>query len=146
HVDGGTITQIFTLYKILEGSADLAKEMGIDPSKIKGKVYIIRNGYVDPGYKVVKDDLASVAGQMFDTMVNTQGVGDTYRIYTYMQKRGNDYNLAFIPGNFRPEKKQEFDPEQMRKLFDKGYQDAVKGYKWHKVPPGLETASAEAAK
>jgi len=146
HVDGGTITQVFTLYKILEGSADLAKEIGIDPSKIRGKVYIIRNGYVDPGYRVVKDDLASVAGQMFDTMVNTQGIGDTYRIYTYMQKRGNDYNLAFIPGNFRPEKKQEFDPEQMRKLFDRGYQDAIKGYKWHKVPPGMETASSEAAK
>ena len=141
HVDGGTVTQVFTLYKVLEGQEGAAKEMGIDISKIKGKAYIIRNGYVDPGYKVVKDDLSSIAGQSFDTMINTQGIGDTYRIYAYMQKRGNDYNLAFIPGDFRPEKKEEFDPEQMRKLFDRGYQDAVQGYKWHKVPPGLESKS-----
>ena len=146
HVDGGTITQVFTLYKVLEGQESAAKDVGIDPSKVKGKAYIIRNGYVYPGYKVVKDDLSSIAGQMFDTMINAQGIGDTYRIYTYMQRRGNDYNLAFIPEDFRPEKKEEFDPEQMRKLFDRGYQDAVKGYKWQKVPPGLESRSEEGAK
>jgi hypothetical protein len=146
HVDGGTITQVFTLYRVLEGQEAAAKEMGIDISKIKGKTYIIRNGYVEPGYKAVKDDLASIAGQMFDTMINSGGVGDTYRIYTQSLKRGNDYNLAFIPGDFRPEKKQEFDPEQMKELFDRGYQDAIKGYKWHKVPPGLESSGEEAAK
>jgi len=146
HVDGGTITQVFTLYGVLKGQEDVAKGMGIDHSSIKGRVYIIRNGYVEPGYKVVKDDLASIAGQMFDTMINTQGIGDTYRIYAQMQKRGNDYNLAYIPGDFRPEKKQEFDPAQMRKLFDRGYQDAVKGYNWYKSPPGLEKASEDALK
>jgi len=143
HVDGGTITQLFTLYKVLEGQQGAAKEMGIDASKIKGKAYIIRNGYVDPGYKPVKDDLPSIAGQMFDTMINTQGIGDTYREYVYMQKRGNDYNLAFIPGDFRPAKKQEFDPVQMRALFNRGYQDAIQGYKWHKAPPGLEEDAAK---
>ena len=81
HVDGGTITQVFTLYKLFEGQEAVAKEMGLDPSKMKGRAYIIRNGYVDPGYKVVKDNLPSIAGQMFDTMINAQGVGDTYRIY-----------------------------------------------------------------
>ncbi|HPM42273.1 MAG TPA: hypothetical protein PLV52_00355 [Candidatus Omnitrophota bacterium] len=144
HVDGGTMTQLFTLYKVLEGQEGLAKEMGIDVSKMRGVAYIIRNGYVEPGYKPVKDNLASIAGQMFDTMINTQGVGDTYREYVFMQKRGNDYNLAFIPGDFRPEKKQEFDPVQMRKLFDRGYQDAIKGYKWHKAPPGIENRGEEA--
>lgn len=145
HVDGGTITQVFTLYRLFEGQAAAAKEMGIDPTKVKGVAYIIRNGYVDPGYKAVKDNLTSIAGQMFDTMINSQGIGDTYRIYAYMKERGNDYNLAFIPGDFRPEKKQEFDPVQMRQLFDRGYQDAVNGYKWHKVPPGLKDNNEEKA-
>jgi len=146
HVDGGTIAQVFTLYRLLEGQEAAAREMGIDISKIKGKIYIIRNGYVEPGYKVVKDDLSSIAGQTFDTMINAEGIGDTYRIYTQSLKRGNDYNLAFIPGDFRPEKKQEFDPEQMEKLFDRGYQDAVKGYKWHKAPPGMEDSAEEKAR
>lgn len=139
HVDGGTITQVFTIYKVLENTAGMAKELGIDPSKIKGTIYIIRNGYVNPGYKVVKDNLPSLASCASDTMINSQGVGDIYRIYVFMKKRGNDYNLAFIPGDFRPEAKQMFDPCEMKKLFDKGYQDAINGYKWHKVPPGLES-------
>ena len=113
---------------------------------MKGRYYIIRNGYLDSGYKIVNDNLSSIAGQIFDTMINVQGVGDAYRIYALMQKMGNEYNLAFIPGNYRPDKKQEFDPQQMRKLFDRGYLDAVKGYKWHKTPPGLEGSGEESAK
>jgi hypothetical protein len=145
HVDGGTITQMFTIYKILENAEEDAKKLGIDlksahidPSKIKGNCYIIRNGYVEPGYKVVKDALASIAERSFDTMINFQGIGDAYRIYAFMKQRGNDYNLAYIPGDFRPVYKEDFDPQAMRELFDKGYQDAVKGYNWHKAPPGLD--------
>jgi predicted acylesterase/phospholipase RssA len=137
HVDGGTITQVFTVYKLLEGEASIAKEMGIDPSMIKGVCYIIRNGYVGSGYMDTKNNLASISERAFDTIINSQGIGDTYRIYTYMQQRGNDYNLAFIPNDCRPEAKQMFDPAAMKVLFDRGYQDAVKGYKWRKEPPGL---------
>jgi hypothetical protein len=146
HVDGGTITQVFTIYKILEHAEENAKKlgidfkaMGVDPSRIKGRYYILRNGYVEPGYKVAKDSLASIADRTFDTMINYQGIGDMYRIYAFMQERGNDYNLAFIPGDFRPVAKEDFDPEAMRALFDRGYKDAVKGYNWHKTPPGLES-------
>ncbi|MBP7056572.1 MAG: patatin-like phospholipase family protein [Candidatus Omnitrophica bacterium] len=138
HVDGGAITQVFTIYKLLEHSGSVAKELGVDPSKVKGKMYIIRNGYVSPGYKVARENLPSLAGCSSDVMINSQGVGDTYRIYAFMKNRGNDYNLAFIPGDFRPEAKEMFDPCEMKQLFDKGYEDAVKGYKWHKTPPGLE--------
>ncbi len=145
HVDGGTITQVFTIYKILENAEENAraagidaKDLGIDPAKIRGKYYIIRNGYFDPGYKVTKDTLASIASRAFDTMINYQGIGDTYRIYALMQERGNDYNLAFIPGDFRPVAKEDFDPQAMTALFDRGYKDALKGYNWRKTPPGFE--------
>jgi hypothetical protein len=33
----------------------------------------------------------------------------------------------FIPADFRPKAKELFDPEEMKRLFDRGYQDAVKG-------------------
>jgi len=139
HVDGGTLSQVFSLYGLLEPMKDEVKKIAkIDPAKIKAKYYIIRNGYTSGIYKEVKDDIVDISSRALDAIINSQGVGDTYRIYTYMKERGNDYNLAFIPADFTPPAKQMFDPEQMRKLFDKGYQDAVKGYKWHKMPPGLE--------
>lgn len=141
HVDGGTITQMFTLHKVLDNAENIAKELKLDPTKVKSKCYLIRNGYVTPGYKVVKDNLSSIADRAFDTMINNQGIGDTYRIYAFMKKRGNDYNLAFIPPDFRPAKKEEFDPREMKELFDRGYQDAIHGYKWHKTPPGMDEQS-----
>lgn len=109
--------------------------MGLDPTKIKSKLYIIRNGYVSPYYETVKPALSSIAGRAVDTMINSQGVGDTFRMYVYAQDRGNDYNLAFIPSDFRPKVKEPFDPVGMKRLFDRGYQDALKGYHWSKTPP-----------
>jgi hypothetical protein len=138
HVDGGTITQMFTLYKVLDSARGMAIEAGLDPSKIKSKVYLLRNGYVTPGYKPVKDSIAMIADRAFDTMINNQGIGDTYRIYAFMKKMGNDYNLAFIPPDLRPQKKEEFDVRLMKELYARGYKDAVNGYQWHKEPPGLE--------
>ncbi|MFA5093142.1 MAG: patatin-like phospholipase family protein [Candidatus Omnitrophota bacterium] len=137
HVDGGTVTQVFTLFSLMHGVESLAKAQKLDSSRIKGQYYIIRNGYVQPAYKVVSGNLVSIANQSLDTIINNQGVGDLYRIYVFMQRRGNDFNLAYIPGDFRPPQKEEFDPKEMRALFDRGYQDAVGGYQWHKEPPGL---------
>jgi len=140
HVDGGTITQVFSIYKPLEHMDNAAKAMGLDPSKLKTRLYIMRNGYVSANYEQIKDTIHSIAQRSMDTILNAQGVGDTYRIYVYTQKRGNDYNLAFIPGDFRPHAKELFDPKEMRRLFDRGYLDAVKGYPWYKTPPPGITA------
>ena len=143
HVDGGTMTQVFALYSLLENMEGAVKSMGLDASKIKSKLYIIRNGYVTPRYKKVDDGLAAIAGQAMDATVNAQGIGDLYRIYVFAQERGNDYNLAFIPSDYKSQAKEEFDPQEMRRLFDRGYADAVKGYPWYKAPPSkmnLETA------
>ena len=143
HADGGTMTQVFTTYKLVEGMEASAKSQGIDPSRIKAKLYIIRNGYMSPTYKKVKDNLPSLAERSFDTIIDAQGVGDTYRIYTFMKQRGNDYNLAFIPPEFKDESKEMFDPAAMTRLFNRGYEDAAGGYKWHKTPPGMDTLTAK---
>ncbi len=139
HVDGGTVAQVFSIYKLMRHMDGAAKALGIDPKKTKGKWYVIRNGYVYPEYQQIKDTLPSIAGRAIDTIVNAQGVGDTYKIYVYMQKRGDDYNLAYIPADFKPEAKELFDPKEMRRLFDRGYEDALKGDPWHKTPPGMDT-------
>jgi len=138
HADGGTITQVFSLYGLLDGMQDAAKKMGIDPSKIRGKLYIIRNGYMSSRYKNVKDSLPALAERSFDMIIDSQGVGDVYRIYVCTKQKGTDYNLAYIPADFDPDSKEMFDPAAMTRLFKRGYDDARNGYKWHKEPPGLD--------
>lgn len=147
HVDGGTMAQAFSAYKLLEHMEGAAKKMGLNTSKMQSKLYIIRNGYVTPNYKQVKDKLSSIAGRSIDTIIGAQGVGDIYRMYVFAHDRGNDYNLAYIPADFRPKAKELFDPEEMKRLFDRGYEDALKGYPWRKFPPdGLEASEAESDK
>jgi len=138
HVDGGTIAQAFTVYRLLDPYAEKKKELGVGHIKIRARYYVIRNGYVEQGYGKVKDNLISIANRSSDTMINAQGVGDTYTIYTYMKKRGYEFYLAFIPSDYRPAKKEEFDRKQMKQLFDRGYQDALGGYDWHTAPPGMK--------
>jgi len=147
HVDGGTLTQVFALHSLLDNMEGAIKAMGLDANKIKSKLYIIRNGYVSARYKKVDGKLAAIAGQAMDATINAQGLGDLYRIYVFTHQMGNDYNLAFIPPDYMPQGKEDFDPQEMRRLFDRGYADAVKGYPWHKTPPSsfkdLESKSEE---
>jgi hypothetical protein len=145
HVDGGTLTQVFGVYKLLEGMQDAAAKLNIDPSKLRAKLYIIRNGYMSPRYKKVSNELQSLAERSFDMIIDAQGVGDTYRLFVYSKKRGTDFNLAFIPPDYDGQPKEMFDPVEMRQLFDRGYKDAVTGYKWHKMPPGLENEMVQDA-
>lgn len=136
HVDGGTITQVFGLFGVSRYLKPVAIKAGIDPSKLKGKTYVIRNGYISSRYQPVKDTLSAIASRSMDTMIDAQAVGDIYRMFAHARKRGADYNLAYIPADVVPEAKEMFDKREMRKLFDRGYEDAVKGYDWHKAPPG----------
>jgi len=143
HVDGGTLAQVFNLYGITKDIGSALEAIGIDPKKIKGDNYIIRNGYVSANWQEVKDNLSSIARRSFDTIINAQGIGDTYRLYIYINKRGGNFNLAYIPPDVIPQEKEMFDKKEMRRLFDRGYQDAIKGYDWHKIPPGFDEAEKE---
>jgi len=137
HVDGGTLAQFFVTCKLLEGMGRVEKELGVDMTKISRKLYIIRNGYMSPTYKKVKDNLSSLAQRSFDMITDSQGIGDAYRTYVFSKEEGVDYNLAFIPSDFMQNAKEVFDRRNMKRLFDRGYEDAVNGYKWRKSPPGV---------
>jgi len=48
-----------------------------------------------------------------------------------------DYNVTFIPGNFRDTSTQAFDPIYMGKLFELGFRLGKSGNPWKKKPPRL---------
>jgi len=140
HVDGGTATQVFFMYGVLKGLRGSAREQGINADKIKINLYIIRNGYISPRWKEVKNSLMPITERALDTLILYQGIGDIFRLHTMTEKTGNDYNLAFIPEDFEFQSKEMFDPEVMGKLYDRGYEQAIHGYPWAKEPPMLEGA------
>jgi hypothetical protein len=138
HVDGGVVKQVFFLHDIARGLEQAARQKGVDMSRLKYRIYVIRNGYVDAVWQEVPDRLVGIAERALDTLINAQGVGDIYQLYTFTKLRGADFNLAYIPGAHLSRAKEPFDPVEMRELFNLGFQEALGGYHWKKVPPGLD--------
>jgi hypothetical protein len=133
HVDGGAKGQVFLYPPSLE-----LKKVGAAAGMARERTaYIIRNSRLDPEWASIERQTLSIAGRAIDSLIQTQGIGDLYRIYTTTQRDGIDYNLAIIPATFNEKPAEAFDPVYMKQLFDVGYKQAVAGYPWQKTPPGL---------
>ena len=136
HVDGGVITQVF-LYppRIL---SDLERATG-RPYRRELHAYVIRNGRLEPTWSDTQRHTLDIGARAISALIQTQGINDLYRIYQTAKRDGVDFNLAYIGSDFNYPHHAKFDPEYMKRLFDHAYQLSVKGYPWHKEPPGEAT-------
>src|SRR5262247_3132770 len=72
HVDGGASTQVFVYPPSLEiGSTGIKRDRHL---------YVIRNARLDPDWAQVERSTMSIAGRAISSLIQTQGVGDLYRI------------------------------------------------------------------
>lgn len=133
HVDGGASTQVF-LYPA--SAASKAKELGVQ-RRVNRQAYIIRNSRLDPRWSETERRTLSVAGRAITQLIQTQGIGDLYRIYNTAKSDAVGFNLAYIGSDFNEPHNQEFDTKYMNALFQYGYAHAINGYPWSKHPPGF---------
>jgi predicted patatin/cPLA2 family phospholipase len=137
HVDGGTTNQVFLLpTQIRSGGMDA--KLHISPVR---KLYIIRNGRLDPEFKAVKASTLAIAGRSISTLIKTQGIGDLFQMYEFAKANRIDYNLAFIPGSFPDTSTEAFDTKYMSQLFELGFNLGKSGTAWKKTPPRLGNPS-----
>jgi hypothetical protein len=134
HVDGGAVAQTF-LYPAQVGRL---MNMRSAENQRERHAYILRNGRLDPDWASVDRSLLPIAGRAISTMIHYSGYNDIMRIYATTQHDGVDYNLAFIGTDFPAVKHEDFDPQYLHALFNYGYEQGLKGYKWHKAPPIFE--------
>jgi len=137
HVDGGAFAQVF-LYppRLFESTRATGEQL----AERKRYAYIIRNSKIGPEWAMTERRTMSIAGRAIASLLQSDGIGDLYRIFATTQKDGVDFNLAFIGQDFREAHREDFDTEYMRKLFDYGYRLSSKGYPWQKAPPGYSGA------
>lgn len=133
HVDGGATSQVF-VYPPSLNLRQRSREHGIVRER---PLYVIRNARLDPEWAQVERRTIGIAKRAISSLIQTQGVGDLYRIYLAAQRDRMDFNLAYIPMSFRTPLEEPFDTEYMRQLFEIGYDLAAKGYPWVKSPPGF---------
>lgn len=133
HVDGGVVTEVF-FYGFTVDIDEALDTIGVT-EKPKLRVFIIRNNQIEPRYEPVNRNILSIAEKSLSNLTTSQGIGDLFRIYLITQKDDIDFNLAFIPESFIPDPKEPFDPVEMKRLYNLGYEMAKNGYPWQKYPP-----------
>jgi hypothetical protein len=141
HVDGGAITQVFLYPSAL---AQRGKDMKIKLHNQRN-AYIIRNSRLDPEWRDTQRGTLSIISRAISSLIQTQGIGDLYRIYHTTQLDGVNFNLTFIGPDFNFPRKTEFDTEYMRALFQYGYARGIEGKEWQRYPPGYKSSYTEEA-
>jgi predicted acylesterase/phospholipase RssA len=133
HVDGGVTRQVF----IAPSTISLVSKRSRRPSP-KLRLYVIRNGKIDPEWQPVSENVVSITQRSISTLIKNQGIGDLYRIYSVARRDGTDFNLASIPSDFTDASDEPFDQRYMVSLFNRGYDLGSHNYSWAKAPPGME--------
>jgi predicted acylesterase/phospholipase RssA len=138
HVDGGVTRQVFIAPSIISSAARAQKS---GRPAINPRLYVIRNGKIDPEWQSVSENVLSITQRSISTLIKNQGIGDLYRIYAITRRDGIDFNLASIPPDFSETSDEPFDQRYMIALFNRGYELASHNYSWTKAPPGMELAT-----
>ncbi len=142
HVDGGTANQVF----VYPAASDLAK-LSKENDATRGRtLYVIRNARLDPEWAQVDRRTLPIALRAITCLIQYQGIGDLYRIYSITKRDHVDFNLAYIPATFDTPHTTDFDTAYMRSLFDLAYKMAVEGVEWSKHPPVLLSGEGDEAR
>jgi len=137
HVDGGVTRQVFIAPSILSFAS---RDQKARPAA-KPRLFVIRNGKIDPEWQSVNENVLSITQRSISTLIKNQGIGDLYRIYSVTKRDGIDFNLASIPPDFKDTSDEPFDQKYMVALFERGYDLAIRNYSWVKAPPGMESVT-----
>ncbi|HSR80014.1 MAG TPA: patatin-like phospholipase family protein [Hyphomicrobiaceae bacterium] len=131
HVDGGTTREVF--FTIADFRFDeIDQAIG---RKIARRLWIIRNGKIDPEYKAMPEATLAIAQRSLETLTKSRGIGDLARMYARAKADHIDYNLAAIPADFDAPHPRPFDRAYMQALYERGLAMGRTGHPWAKAPP-----------
>jgi hypothetical protein len=142
HVDGGVTNQVF-IFPAQANVRALDRRFALARAK---RLYIIRNGRLNPEWEAVEPGLLKIATRSVASLLKYQGMGDLNRLYSQARDARFDYNLASIPESFTAVEKAPFDIDYMRQLYDVGFQLGRGGYRWQKAPPSFARPPAATAR
>jgi len=132
HVDGGATTQVFVYWAGVR-LKQLSEEHGVRRGR---RIYLLVNARLDPEWSEVERRTLPITFKAIETLLQYQAIGDLFRIYSITQRDGTDFNLAYIPDDFKVQHASDFDTTFMRQLYQYAYDRAATGYRWLKEPPG----------
>jgi len=138
HVDGGVFAQSF----FVGNQIDLrAMERRAHPDwngKITHRLYVIRNGRLDPQPRTVDRNLQAISAYSIDSMLKASGINDLYRLYLGDLAGELELRYIAIPRDYKPSSLEEFNQAEMNQQYKLGLELGQKGIPWQRVPPGFQ--------
>jgi predicted patatin/cPLA2 family phospholipase len=138
HVDGGVFAQAF----FVGNQIDLrAMERRAHPNwtgKITHRLYVIRNGRLDPQPRKVDRTLGSITAYSIDSMLKASGVNDLYRLYLGDLSGELELRYVAIPHDYVPSSLEEFNQAEMIQQYNLGLSMGERGIPWQRTPPGYQ--------
>ena len=113
HVDGGVFAQSFFIGNIidLKGIAAAAHPEWTKPAI--QRLYVIRNGRIDPVGSDVKRSIGSISGKAIASLMKVSGINDLYRLYLGQVTGELELRYIAFPVGYKPLSTQEFNQEEM---------------------------------
>ena len=131
HVDGGVSRQVFLVPSSVRNN--------ITQSKLKHNIYIIRNGRMEPEYKVTNNSFSHISSRSLAIILRHQGIGDIEHIFHYSQENKINFNLSFIDSRFEWNNKKIYSQAYMNSLYEFGYRKLTSDQGWVDIPPSLDS-------
>lgn len=134
HVDGGVRESVF-VYVYLGELQRQIEQLNLDwDEDIDPQIFVLNNGqlFTDREYKPVKNNTLSIAMRSIESLARKNVAASIYYIWSAGLIHGAGIRLAFIPQTYNLSGLDilEFDPEEMRRLYDFGHEQAVNGNAW----------------
>jgi hypothetical protein len=138
HVDGGVFAQSFFVGNQIDLRAMERRAHPEWTGKITHRLYVIRNGRLDPQPRKVDRSLGSIAAYTIDTMLKASGVNDLYRLYLGDAAGELELRYVAIPRDYVPSSLEEFNQAEMVQQYNLGLSIGEKGIPWQRTPPGYQ--------
>jgi len=126
HVDGGIVTLVFGY------GPNLIKDGNYAPDC---DMYVLINGRLASEPQPVSRKSLNIFERSFLTLWKAHSWADIHRIYSVTRQDKVNFNYVCIPDNYQANNKEMFDPAEMKKLFDLGYQMGKSEDPWQKEMP-----------
>lgn len=132
HVDGGATREMF----VAPVNVPFAAFDRFYPTRPHRRLFIVKNGKINPDYQAVPEKAIAIAGRAVSTLLKAQHLSDIYRVYRMACDDGAEFKLAAVPASFDKKAKEAFDPAYQRALFEEGRKFGRTSSGWLAAPPG----------
>jgi hypothetical protein len=137
HVDGGTVGQMFFYGAVVGWRKVLSEASGVDDPDDQSTLFLIIDGEVAPELQHVRRRLISITNRTISTLVKVSAWAALYRMYLHSRADGYGFQFVGLPDDYKPESHHPYDPTEMKRMFNIGYDMGRSGKGWRTTPPGF---------